>query len=137
MRENLTIITTMFLLVFFTFGTTPLSVYSLKNVTSNSTMDQNFSSRHCSYQHLQYCHRYIKNIFLLYTGIGGWVLLGIILVGVFLQIRFLLTGRNFDGVLTLKRRDVGYEAASIRRNKKSSFMTQGKAEIGQEYIYSP
>ena len=62
-------------------------------IAINSTRTTNLMKRHCTYQNLQYCHRYIQNIFLLYTGIGGWVLFGIIVAGVLLQIHFLLTGK--------------------------------------------
>lgn len=40
----------------------------------------------CSYKQLQYCHRYIKNILILYTRSGGWILLAITLCGIFFQI---------------------------------------------------
>ena len=40
----------------------------------------------CSYKQQQYCHSYIKNMFALYTRSGGWILLGIILCGIFFQV---------------------------------------------------
>ena len=122
------------------FGIASTSVSPIKmqlNTTGNSTDLRNHPSYHCTYQTLQYCHRYIRNIFLLYTGIGGWVLFGIILAGILLQIHFLVTGRNADGILTLRRRDLKYEMAQMRRNKKNSFMSKWAAEIGRGHPYSP
>ena len=127
-------------LIFFVSGTASTSLLPTRiplNTTNNSTDVLKPPSHQCTYHTLQYCHRYIRNIFLLYTGIGGWVLFGIILAGVLLQIHFLLTGRNSDGILTLRRRDLKYEMAQMRRKKKNSFMTKWAAEIGHGQLSFP
>ena len=51
-----------------------------RNVTSNSRRELL-----CTMNSVQNCNHYIKNIFLLYTRTGGWVLLGIIISGIGLQ----------------------------------------------------
>ena len=106
-----------------------------KPVPTNETKSVNSSSNaqtlYCTYHTLQYCHPYIRNILLLYTGVGGWVFLGIIMVGTLLQIHFMVTGRNTDGHFPLTRRDLKYEIVQMKRNKKSSFMTKWAAEMSQ------
>ena len=90
----------------------------LNNSSGNSSSNENSTSinantktkvdtHRCSWREQQYCHRYIKNIFVLYTGYGGWVMLGIIVLGVLLEIHFLLSGRNVSYV-QYRRNDFKY-----------------------------
>ena len=112
--------------------------------TTNITTNDNWSSKQqqvsttevvdhqmhrCTYHNLQYCHPYIRNIFLLYTGIGGWVLFGIVVGGILLQIHFVVTGRNTQGMVALRKRELKYEMAQMRRSKKNSFKSKWAAEM--------
>ena len=59
--------------------------------TTSTTIYANYvveeqDNHRCSYKQQQYCHSYIKNMFALYTRSGGWILLGIILCGIFFQV---------------------------------------------------
>ena len=89
-------------------------------------------NHHCTYRNMQHCLPYVRNIFLLYTGIGGWVFLGIVSVGILLQIHLVVTGRRREGMVALKRIDLKYEMAQMRRKKNSftkkwiSEMTRGR-----------
>ena len=94
---------------------------SITGKTSSNANTTDVPVHNCTYQNLQYCHRYIKNIFVLYTGIGGWVMFGIIVAGILLQIHLLVTARNTQGLITLKRTELKYAMAQTRRKKKNSF----------------
>ena len=92
-----------------------LSVSNASHTNSTTTGKKSVEDTHrCSVHEQQYCHNYIKNIFVLYTGTGGWVMLGIIAFGVLLQVHFLLSGRNVSYV-QYRRNDLRY----FMRNKKS------------------
>ena len=68
--------------------------YITLNNTANSTTiptDDNVVKQ-CGYYHLEYCHPYIRNVLTLYTGIGGWILLGIVVSGISLQTYSLIRG---------------------------------------------
>ena len=60
------------------------------SVISNATTETNnlniTTKYYCSSKHLQYCNNYIRNIIILYTKTGGWILLAIVLCGVFFQL---------------------------------------------------
>ena len=54
--------------------TSDLGLGISSNMTSNTNTtsdDHSNVMERCSYKHLEYCHRYIKNVFVLYTG-SGW-----------------------------------------------------------------
>ena len=57
----------------------------IKRSDSNLTSHDNVTPK-CTYKHLEFCHPYIRNVFIMYTGSGGWLLLCIVLVGTSLQI---------------------------------------------------
>ena len=62
------------------------------NETLNRSSNLTTASPHadvppkCTYEHQEFCHPYIRNVFVMYTGIGGWVLLTIVLTCVLLQV---------------------------------------------------
>lgn len=78
-----------FLLLFGLIGETICVAVSVGNNTeiksSNVTKKVVYIRHRCSYKHLRYCHRYIKSSFYLYTNSGGWILLAIVLCGIFFQ----------------------------------------------------
>ena len=51
------------------------------NITTNTTTTTSDDAPKCSYEMLQHCGRYIKNIIILYTGTGGWILVAVIVLG--------------------------------------------------------
>ena len=98
-----------------------------KEYIGSTTSNEN---HYCTYRNMQHCHRYVRNIFLLYTGIGGWVFLGVVSVGMLLQIHLVVTGRRREGMVALKRIDLKYEMVQMRR-KKNSFTTKWISEMSR------
>ena len=85
------------------------------NMTSANMDTTKVQHEHrCSVTQQQYCHHYVKNIFVLYSGYGGWMMFGIIVLGVLLQLHFLLSNRNIS-YAQLRRNDLKY---FLRKNNK-------------------
>ncbi len=105
------------------------SVTPLMNSTDASAHREDPIDKHsghlCTYKNPQYCDRHIKNIFALYTGWGGWILLAVIVGGIVFQIHFLLSGRNVM-YLQFKRRDLKHQ---LKMSKRNRLMSKWTAEI--------
>ena len=92
------------------------SITTTRSTNATSSFTYSFSSpppeqkvyRKCTYKHLENCHPYIRNVLALYTRSGGWVLLGIVLVGCTMQI-YLMTQRKYKMYHPVKRRDLEYK----------------------------
>ena len=139
-----------FLLFCITIRTISSTYFSIMHLNETKEMKTNNTSSgaydfdtineqkdRCTYQEMQYCHRYIRSIFLLYTGIGGWVLLGIILTGILLQVHILLRRRNTQGKIKLRRNDLSYELSQLRRNRRNSFQAKWVDEVHRGHNSSP
>ena len=87
------------------------------DISSNMTSDTNKTSddhsnvlRRCSYNHLEYCHPYIKNVFVLYTGSGGWLLLAVVVLccslQVYCMVKHKLDRRKHEKYMSVIQRDL-------------------------------
>ena len=103
--------------------TSKLILNAISNSTSKSNVNSTMWSHddiqpQCTYRHLEYCHPYIRNVFALYTRSGGWILLGVVLVGCTLQIHTLVTRKRDEPLWT---------HASMRRNRLTHLNIKNKS----------
>ena len=93
---------------------TKTTIKTPTNITLNNINGIAVDTHRCSVTEQRYCHRYIKNIFVLYIGYGGWVMIGVIVFGVLLEAHLLLSSRKFSYV-QYRRDDFRY----FQRNNNS------------------
>jgi hypothetical protein len=97
-----------------------LNISSNMTSNTNTTSDDHFNVlERCSYKHLEYCHRYIKNVFVLYTGSGGWLLLFVVVLccsmQVYCMIKHKIYGRKHHKYASVIQRDLIPPRRSFRK----------------------
>ena len=94
------------------------------NTTATTTLIPTDDGHRCTYWTQQYCHPFIRNTLVLYTGTGGWVMLCLIVCGVLFELHYIISGHK-ESYPQFRRDDLRHIL-----KKQHSFHARYAAEVG-------